>query len=762
MRLTLRTLLAYRDGVLSPADYEDLHRRIQQSPDAGNLLRRINDLVASSELLSPKVDLSTGLKGPNVIAEYLDDVLISSRIAELERLCLEYSEHLVELAHCHQLIAQAMNTHVEVSEDLQRKALELIDPERREQIRSQLLTRSRKLSKQVITAEVIEPAAASTSTVATSVTAPNTDKQSGASNPPVTSVTSSPQQVGLNLEGASLTTEVPEYLLGSRKRRWQIPAAILALTAALFLLVWQSIGSWDNLQSLMVAQNDVDPAKSSEIDPSAENNKSKDKGPSSNQDSNEIEDGSSSKGGEATTDKDPKNLTNNVDSAQATPDKSALESTSPDKSDIDKTAMPPDKTSEPATDMSPDKSTDANSVQPAIVEPTKLAGLVWSPADENEFQSVVLLSNDDGIKLVDEPTSTISEGKLIVPPASRTTFVAGPWKWQAIGPGSMVVNVKDGKLVLSTSMSRSMVSTAQPGESFTLKTPCGDYEVRVQDRAIWLGIEVGYRAVAKGSLIEENVYAPVLIIVVGADGATTNQELLSVSKSDNSQIVKITSAGNGIAVIKQSEMESFALQSPPAWYRKRSVRAIDQLGMAEFHSALAMSNEPVSQRLRSIASDPRPEVAAMAIQTAVLMGDWQPFATELLSNDRMRSHWTPTIQLARQMIATNPTTLKELQAEAQSKLGAEADRVLELLVGLGAAVQTNDGLTGLVKGIDASSPLPIRVLAAYELKHLTGEDFSYQPHAPVKAMVQQWRSKIAGNKVSVLPLADPIYERNAR
>ncbi len=758
MRLTLRTLLAYRDGVLSPADYEDLHRRIQQSPDAGNLLRRINDLVASSELLSPKVDL-TGLKGPNVIAEYLDDVLISSRIAELERLCLEYSEHLVELAHCHQLIAQAMNTHVEVSEDLQKKALELIEPAKREQIRSQLLTRSRKLSKQVITAEVVESPAASTAMVTTSVTAPNADKQTVASNPPVTSVTSTPQQAGLNLEGASLTTEVPEYLLGSRKRRWQIPAAILALTAALFLLVWQSVGSWDNLQALMVAQLDSEPAKPVENNLPAEKdpNKSKDKEPASNQNPNETKDGSASSNDAVIAGKDPTdNASTANSSAKATPEKSTSESSSTDKTALDNTAMPPDKDAEPAAD----KSTDAS--PPPTIEPAKLTGLNWNPVDENEFRSVVLLSNDDGVKLIEEATGTISEGKLIVPPASRTTFEAGPWKWQVIGPGSMVVNVKDGKLAISTSMSRSMVSAAQPGESFTLKTPCGDYELRVQDRAVWLGIEVSYRAVAKGSLTEANVYAPVLVIVVGADGATTSQELLSVSKTDNSQVVKITSAGNGVAVIKQNEMESFALQSPPAWYRKRSVRAIDQLGMADFHAAMAMSNEPVAQRLRAIASDPRPEVAAMAIQTAVLMGDWQPFATELLSNDRMRSHWTPTIQVARQMIATNPTTIKELQAEAKAKLGVDADRVLELLVGLEAAVQTNDALTGLVKGLDSNSPLPIRVLTAYELKHLTGEDFSYQPHAPVKAMVQQWRSKIAGNKVSFLPLADPIFERNPK
>lgn len=41
MRLTLRTLLAYRDNVLNPADREDLHQRIQQSEFASNLLRRI-------------------------------------------------------------------------------------------------------------------------------------------------------------------------------------------------------------------------------------------------------------------------------------------------------------------------------------------------------------------------------------------------------------------------------------------------------------------------------------------------------------------------------------------------------------------------------------------------------------------------------------------------------------------------------------------------------------------------------------------------
>ena len=78
MRLTLRTLLAYRDGVLSPADHAELHRRIQQHPDAGILLRRIEELVSSSSVLAPTL-YAAGLSSANVIAEYLDDSLTSSR-----------------------------------------------------------------------------------------------------------------------------------------------------------------------------------------------------------------------------------------------------------------------------------------------------------------------------------------------------------------------------------------------------------------------------------------------------------------------------------------------------------------------------------------------------------------------------------------------------------------------------------------------------------------------------------------------------------
>ncbi len=53
MRLTLRTLLAYRDHVLKPAEIEDMHARVQQSVLASNLIKRIDALSQRTNLLAP-------------------------------------------------------------------------------------------------------------------------------------------------------------------------------------------------------------------------------------------------------------------------------------------------------------------------------------------------------------------------------------------------------------------------------------------------------------------------------------------------------------------------------------------------------------------------------------------------------------------------------------------------------------------------------------------------------------------------------------
>jgi hypothetical protein len=767
MRLTLRTLLAYRDGVLSPADHEDLHRRIQQSPDAGKLLRRIQELTSSNNLLTPKLE-STGLAGANVIAEYLDDALTSIRIAELERLFLEYSEHLCELAHCHQMLAEAMHTQIEVPNELYRKALEMIQPNQRAEIKSQLLTQSRKLAKQLMVAEVVEsnstvPNSAQTSPVHPSAASPNQDSHTKLRGAATASASGSAQQAGLNLEGTSLSNEVPEYLLGARKRRWQIPAAILALTAVLILLVWQSIGSLDNLRSLMLAKaettknsSEEDSSKSAEV----VNNSLKENGPK------KIEPTPTQTNSSTATEKvasdsqvvdGNKNDPARQENAQPNPATKPNEASS--KAESSATT-----TTDTAAKVDP-ANPDSNNLTPPTpaVEPSQPSlQWIWKPTEAFESQSVALVGSGDTLSLIDTVAQPITAGKLIVPPVARTTFEVGPWKWQSVGPSVLNVDSKEANITVKTSLCRALLSAKSSGQTISLETPAGNFEIQLIDKAAWLGIEVNYRAVAKGSVVEPNTYAPTVVIVVGTEGATTESELMRMKSKSDEQVVKIDSAGRGIAVLKAGQMEIFALQSPPAWYRKRSIRAIDQLGMADFHTALSAGTEPMKQRLRLLATDSRPEVASLAIQTSLLLGDWQPWAAELLAEDRMRSHWNFSIELARQILAAQPNAISNLQAELQAEFGADSDRILNLTVGLPQANQNNDGLAVLVKGLDPNAMLPVRVLTAYELKHLTGEDFSYQPHAPVRASLQQWRSRLAGGKVQLLPVNDPIAERYSK
>ena len=97
MRLTLRTLLAYMDDMLDPADQEELGRKIEASPFATELIHRSRDAVRRLRLSAPEVlagdsgDLHGGDHNldANTAAEYLDSMLSPDDVAEFERNCLE-------------------------------------------------------------------------------------------------------------------------------------------------------------------------------------------------------------------------------------------------------------------------------------------------------------------------------------------------------------------------------------------------------------------------------------------------------------------------------------------------------------------------------------------------------------------------------------------------------------------------------------------------------------------------------------------------
>ncbi len=109
MRLTLRTLLAYLDDILSPSDAQELEAKVNGSEYATGLVQRIRGSISRLRLSSPMV-LGKGLGADaNSVAEYLDNTLPVERVPEFERLCLESDMHLSEVAACHQVLTLVLN-----------------------------------------------------------------------------------------------------------------------------------------------------------------------------------------------------------------------------------------------------------------------------------------------------------------------------------------------------------------------------------------------------------------------------------------------------------------------------------------------------------------------------------------------------------------------------------------------------------------------------------------------------------------------------
>ena len=105
MRLTLRTLLAWMDGVL-PEDFaRQMAEKVAGSALAQTLAGRIREVVARPTVGAPPADGRGLAADPNSAAEFLDNVLAADRLADFERCCIESDMQLAEVADCHRLLA---------------------------------------------------------------------------------------------------------------------------------------------------------------------------------------------------------------------------------------------------------------------------------------------------------------------------------------------------------------------------------------------------------------------------------------------------------------------------------------------------------------------------------------------------------------------------------------------------------------------------------------------------------------------------------
>ena len=105
MKLTLRTLLAWRDRVLPEQDHTELDQKVAATELAQKLEQKIRDVLAKTELPAAQVHGRGLAASANSVAEFLDNALDPELLGPFEKNCVDSDVQLCEVAECHHLLA---------------------------------------------------------------------------------------------------------------------------------------------------------------------------------------------------------------------------------------------------------------------------------------------------------------------------------------------------------------------------------------------------------------------------------------------------------------------------------------------------------------------------------------------------------------------------------------------------------------------------------------------------------------------------------
>jgi hypothetical protein len=730
MRLTLRTLLAYMDDILEPADHEDLGKKIESSDFATELIHRSRDTVRRLRLGAPSIEasdddadhdyvLNTEMTADaNTVAEYLDNTLPPESVAEFERICLEpgvnADVHLAEVSSCHHVLTMVLGEPAEIATHVRDRMYALP-----EQMASGMSLR-------------IEPAH---------------QTQGAASADPASAAETSRSKASPPVERVSSVSEVPDYLRAasdvrrSRIRRFTA-AAILALVAFVAWFILTPPPEQDLPSGLggsgMAALEEGLVIEGVEIDSSPSTEPS----PDDQSQPPLFNPGEDNLTGDPTGDlENPAQPVTTEGEAET----GARITDTPPLPDISEPELPPadaGPNAEPSTDDQPldadtavadpvedETLTDVAEPAPPIAEgPVQVGNYLGSSSD------VFLRRDATSGKWIRVPpqTAIFAGDRLLTLPKFRTHVSLADGNLYSSGGTHFGFPAPDlfaghSKLTLEVVYGRLLLNAGLSGTEMALRVGDQFREVKLGGSAS-LAVEVR-RVFIPGSDFEGET-SPTEVVWYLTSGSVE-------WPSPEEGMQKITAPAAWKTVDGVDELPQ-PIEKLPPWIDGEEITDMERRARTTLAKDLK-SGEPVGLTLLEL-NDPRGggrrrEVRTLAAESNLYVGVFEPFVKALSDSEQQR-YWKSHLDNLREAMALSPTVAAQVREAFVNLRGQQAaDDLMEMVrgyneqdIGETREALQQGAMVDLLGWLESDS-LDYRVLAIYNLNQITGTTNLMEPNA---------------------------------
>ncbi|HVC96537.1 MAG TPA: hypothetical protein VND64_22825 [Pirellulales bacterium] len=768
MRLTLRTMLAYLDEILEPADAQDVGKKIEESDFANSLMHRIRDVTRRMRLAAPRLEGRGMGLDPNTVAEYLDNTLPSERVPDFEKVCLESDVHLAEVASAHQILALVLGEPAEIEHNCRQRIYDLPNAA------PQSSSPSGDTSAATVKHGAGAGSAASTDgtaarpvdgTAVPSVDGTAVPPAGGTAGPPKIVVSTSKKKKSKRRKPRS-AVEVPDYLreeddadTGGIPWRMIAVAVLLLLCIGLFAN-WQWPGFWQGNSGRQVAK-----VRSPSGDGTSDDENTGDEKQSGNAERNRAKRTEADAGGDDSSEESPEN-----EGGKAGRGGSDAESD---------TTVPDDDGSEPsATDQDGAAGTDADSSEAS--DKTK-------PADEPDEPDATLvtpsvdeeMASDDDVDAPDAPRpgdksatknrdktgtkETDDENNPVAKPAKKAGQVIGRMttehdvllRWEGASgwkrlPTRETIHAADRLLALPTykpivALAVGVTLHMLGGAEVELEVPDaqgvpGVHVVR--GRVVLLPVkpdcQIRLRAGGQSGLVtfgQDDAPVAVEAFQELPDGADPEDETATTRAEFYVTVGEIHWAGeNGPLETIQgparrvlegapapADAEPIEAGALPAWTGTTELSLLEKNAASFLEHALA-GDRPLPLVLKEVAADRKIENRLLALQSLAEIDEFEPYVQFLNDSDQIQkiNKWVPQVDGMHAALARGREHATRIRKAFESQRGkSKGSELYRMLRGFDGKQLANGDDRLLVQYL-SHEDLDFRVLSFWNLRRITG------------------------------------------